>query len=112
MLYEGSDITLIREGLAEKLQLGETKETLRLSGITGKSSTVQSRMVRIRLNIEGREVVIKAASVPNIGGPLPEINWPEEKKQWGHLRDLPLAETGGRVDILLGVDHTDVMKAT
>ena len=74
MLDEGSDITLIREGLTEKLQLGGTKEALRLSGVTGRNSTVQSRMVRIRLNIEGREVVIKAASVPNICGPLPEIN--------------------------------------
>ena len=80
MLDEGSDITLIREGLAEKLQLGGTKEALRLNGVTGKNSTVQSRMVQVRLNIKGREVVIKAASVPNIWGPLPEINWPEEKK--------------------------------
>ena len=112
MLDEGSDLTLIREGLAEKLQLGGTKEALRLSGVTGRNSTVQSRMVRIRLNIEGREVVIKAASVPNICGPLPEINWPEEKKQWDHLQDLPLTETGGRVDILLGVDHADLMLAT
>ena len=64
----------------EKLQLGETKEALRLNGVTGKSSTVQSIMVQVRVNTKEREVVIKAASVPNIWGPLPEINWPEEKK--------------------------------
>ena len=63
MLDEGSDITLIREGLAEKIQLGGIKEALRLSRVTGRNSKVQSRMVKIQLNIEGREVVIKAYSV-------------------------------------------------
>ena len=96
----------------EKLQLGETKEALRLNGITGKSSTVKSIMVQVRVNTEEREVVIKAASVPKICGPLPEINWPEEKKQWYHLQDLSLTETGGIVDILLGVDHADLMLST
>ena len=31
------------------------------------------------------------------------------KKQWIHLKDLPLRATGGKVDILLGVDHADLM---
>lgn len=94
MLDEGSGITLIREGLAEKLQLGGPKETLRLIGITGKRSTVQSRIVRVRLDIVKLDIIIKAASVPNTCGPIPEINWPEEKNRREHLRDLPIEETG------------------
>ena len=31
------------------------------------------------------------------------------KNQWPHLKDLPLMEVGGKVDILLGVDHADLM---
>ena len=100
MLNEGSDITLIREGLVNRLGLKGVTQSLNLWGVTGKSSTVRSRKVELELDTEGGAVKIEASSVPTICEPLPMVDWSSKKNQWNHLRDLPLTEVGGRVDIL------------
>ena len=40
---------------------------------------------------------------------MPKVNWPDLQNRWPHLADLPLVKTGGKVDILLGLNHANLM---
>jgi hypothetical protein len=41
--------------------------------------------------------------------PTPVTDWSKEKSHWPHLEDLPLGETGGKVDVLVGLDHAHLL---
>ena len=43
---------------------------------------------------------------------MPILRWTEMKKRWEHLADLPLWDNGGRVDLLVGLDHAHLLIAT
>lgn len=82
-------------------------ETPILSGVTG-SQRVTSERVELEIFTEA-VTKINAASVPNINPQVPEISWQRLKNHWAHLAGLPLRESGGRVCILLGLDHANLM---
>lgn len=41
----------------------------------------------------------------------PVTDWPVLKKRWNHLADLPVTMTGGKVDILIGIDLSPLVTA-
>ena len=43
--------------------------------------------------------------MPTLTNPVPVRDWNVLKQQWSHLKDLNLKQTGGEVDILVGLDH-------
>ena len=93
-----------------QLNLPGTRQNFKLVGVTGANHDIDSKLVRFQLrDSNGELVTVEASSVPKVCDPLPRFNWNEAKTQWKHLEDLPLGESGGKVHILLGVDHTDLM---
>lgn len=44
-----------------------------------------------------------------VASPTPVTDWRKEKAHWPHLTSLPLGETGGGVDILVGLDHAHLV---
>ena len=51
-------------------------------------------------------------SIPKICDDIQIIRWSEEKKKYPHLADLPLEDTGGRIDVLLGLENADLIIGT
>ncbi|KFD48449.1 hypothetical protein M514_10667 [Trichuris suis] len=64
-----------------------------------------------RLDSKARYDVV-ANTAPSLCDPIPAVPWPNIKGRWKHLADLPLVESKSRIDILLGLDHAELMSAT
>jgi hypothetical protein len=54
-------------------------------------------------------VNLKAWILASIFQPIETVPWPEIKSKWRHLEKLDLKSVGGEVDILLGLDHADLL---
>ncbi|KFD60548.1 hypothetical protein M514_27252 [Trichuris suis] len=113
---EGSDKTFVRERLLNKLQLHDapTGRSLMTRGFGGVKRWFNSFLVKLTIErLDGRaRFDILANTAPVLCDPAPTICWPKIKHRWKHLADLPLAESKGRIDILLGLDRADLMSAT
>ena len=113
LLDEGSDSTLVRDGLLRRLGVQGITHQLNLHGVTGTHSAFDSQRVTLLLEPYGEKPVrITASSVPKVCEPIPTVAWQKLKNNWAHLADLPLQESGGRIDILLGLDHAHLMLPT
>ena len=111
LLDGGSDITLIREGLARNLGLKGVSEKTSIN-TEGGGRMVASKRIRVVVTTqEGEMIIIQAWTVPKVCDPLSWVDWSREKSKWTHLADLPLKATGGKIDLLLGSDHVDAIIA-
>ena len=110
MVDEGSNTTLFREDLLRRLKLRGTTRTLDLFGVTGASSRHKSQRIDVRFRLpDGEETIIAGLSIPQVTRPTPVINWTELKRRWPHLQDVPVEKSGGKIDILLGLDHSHLL---
>jgi hypothetical protein len=41
--------------------------------------------------------------------PTPVIDWSKLKNRWPHLDDVPVQESGGKTDVLVGLDHSNLL---
>ena len=103
---EGSDTTLVREGFVRKIGAKGVQQTLNLHGVAGSLNQVQSERITLQLETPaGEQVEIVAMSVRKVCDPIPMFWWGQLKSKWAHLSNLPLKDSGGVVEILLGLDH-------
>ena len=109
LIDEGSDTTLFREDFLQRLKISGKGTTLDLVGVTGAES-YKSQKAPVRFLLpDGEEAVIKGITIPQISRPTPVIDWRKLKNQWPHLADVPVQESGGRIDVLLGLDHSNLL---
>ena len=94
LLDGGSDITLIREGLARNLGLKGVSEKVAVT-TAGGGRMIASKRVKVVVTTPGGErITLQVWTVPKVCDPLPRIDWSREKAKWKHLADLPLKATG------------------
>ena len=110
VIDEGSDTTLVREGLANSLSLDGRYRDLTEAGVGGAQVRNASRRVKLQLrSADGELVTIEGSTLPTVTRPVGTIDWSRIKGNWTHLADLPLKASGGRIDILLGLDQAHLM---
>lgn len=104
---QGSEITFNRNELTSALKPRILQKFhLDIDAVMSMTSSTVSNLVLLDLELEtGEKITLSSFSVPEVCQPFPEINWPVLKSKWPHLVDLPLRKTGGKIDILLGLDH-------
>ncbi|XP_057378039.1 uncharacterized protein LOC130700052 [Daphnia carinata] len=103
---EGSDTTLIREDFAHRLKLRGDRQILAVDGAGHVVNHYRSRRVDIKLRADSVESFdLQASTLPTVASPTPVIDWSRLKLEWPHLSDLPIGISGGRIDILLGMDY-------
>ncbi|XP_046450173.1 uncharacterized protein LOC124198385 [Daphnia pulex] len=114
MVDPGSNSTLFREGLARSLKLRGRSQTLRIDGVAGAISTLQSEHLEIRIKTAfGEFVTLKGSTLPVVTRPVPFFKWESLRERWRHLDDLPeLRPAGGRIDVLIGLDHSTLITPT
>ncbi|XP_059088750.1 uncharacterized protein LOC131884872 [Tigriopus californicus] len=89
----GSDVTLVSSKLRKALQLKKGRSvSVPLSTVGGEKRTVATE-------IEGRKLTNE----------LTGAQWTIVKDRYPHLRDLPLQDVGGEPDLLLGLDHVELL---
>jgi len=78
--------------------------------VTGASSrhNLQRLDVKFRLP-NGVETVIAGLTIPQVTRPTPVIDWTKLKQRWPHLKDVPVQKSGGKIDILLYLDHSHLL---
>ena len=113
LVDEVSDTSLVRESLLSKLGLRGVEKPMILKGVGGTSRKLAFKEVSLDLEtVDGKYTTVTARSLPEVSSELPRINWKQLKASYSHLADLPLAEAGGRVDLLLGSDHLYLLNPT
>ena len=112
MFDEGSDTTLVREGMAQQLKLMGREHALSVDGVGGARVRYASRRVSLQLrDANGELIPIEGSTLPSVTKPVPVTEWDQIKGRWAHLATLPLEKSGGRIDILLGLDQAHLMTA-
>ncbi|XP_045034560.1 uncharacterized protein LOC123475636 [Daphnia magna] len=115
LMDDGSDATLIREGLTRRLRLAGQRQTLFVGGVGEESSVhVNSEYIELQLRTSSGEIVpIQGSTIPSITKPVAVMAWEKLRGRWNHFADLPpLRDCGGRVDILIGLDHAALITAS
>jgi hypothetical protein len=109
LMDEGSDTTLLREDFLQRLKIIGKGTTLDLVGVTG-AECYKSQKAPVRFLLpEGEEALIKGTTIPQISRPTPVINGRKLKNRWPHLADVPVQESGGKIDVLVGLDHSNLL---
>ncbi len=109
---DGSDTTLVSESFMKKLGLRGKRTTLNISGVGGKGNRRPSSQVTLRIKrVEGDTEFVNLAawSLPTICQPVDTVPWPHIKSRWRHLEYIELKEVGEEIDILLGLDHAELL---
>ena len=107
---EGSDTTLMRSGLATVLKLQGPRQIMVVEGAGGVVNRYPSRALEFQVrNEDGLLFTLKGPTLPTLASPTPVTDWTLEKMRWSHLKDLPLSRSGGRIDLLIGLDHAHLL---
>jgi hypothetical protein len=107
---EGSDTTLMRSAFASSLKLQGSPQVLTVDGAGGVIKKYQSHLVEFQLRTEfGQIITLKGSTMKLVASPHPITDWSKEKRNWPHLHDLPVGVVGGKVDLLVGSDHYNLL---
>ena len=109
-LDSGSDSTLVRKGLAEKLNLNGTTKTLKIRNVLNNEMSYESNLVNFFISSKQHPKVIPITNLwPVFGIELPINKLPiaQIKENWDHLRDIELPELSSscEVEVLIGADR-------
>ena len=112
LIDEGSDSTLFFTALVRRLQLAGQNQTLIVEGVGEESSTHRnSEYLEMKLKTAlGEIVTIHGSTMPSNAMPVGIVDWEKLRERWAHLTDLPpIRVCGGRMDILIGLDHAGLI---
>jgi len=108
LLDTGSDTTLIRQDLAEELQLEGTPKEVQFGTFDGNTPKLDVNMVNFEVTplYDSRTYEVKGAyAVPRLEVPNPRVNWDELKRHWSHLSELEFPTiVSNKVTVLIGQD--------
>ncbi|XP_059080385.1 uncharacterized protein LOC131878429 [Tigriopus californicus] len=113
----GSDVTLVSSKLRKALQLkkGRSSVSVPLSTVGGEKWTVRMAEYQLRirshLSCSGRVFPLVATEIEGrkLTNELTGAQWTIINDRYPHLRDLPLQDVGGEPDLLLGLDHVELL---
>ena len=110
LLDSGSETTLIRSGFAKQLGVQGQRQNLTVDTVGGVRTTLKSQRVRVPFALAVTDIDVYAWTMKNICEPVQSVDWTEIKKQYEHLRDVPVMSVGETaVDVLLGLDAASLM---
>lgn len=111
LIDEGSDTSLVSESLVSKLGVRRPKKrAIRLNLV---SKEVDQYLSSVKFQIRGPfsqdGSSFEALVLPQVCPNLKPLAWRERKDGMAHLQDLPLIDCDRKVDILVGLDHGDLL---
>ncbi|XP_045034629.1 uncharacterized protein LOC116930576 [Daphnia magna] len=107
-----SNTTLVRSAFTVSLKIRGSPQVLTVDGAGGVVTRYPSELIHFQLRAESGEIItLEGSTMKKVASPAPTTNWSKEKMRWPHLRDLPVGEVGGKVDVLIGTDHLHLLAA-
>lgn len=109
----GRDLTLMWQGFTSANRITGVHQILAVEGAGGVVKSFRSQRVSFQIDTGyGEKLNLSCSTLPNtVASTNPVTDWEVLKKRWSHLADLPVGETGGRVDILIGNDYSHLIMA-
>ncbi len=102
----GSNTTFVSEAARKKAGWkSQQRFALTVDGAAGLSTTEDSGSINFIVKTERGDKPIRAFTLKEVTKDLGSSDWPEIKKRYGHLKDLPLCHTSGKPDLLIGNDQ-------
>ncbi|XP_045024961.1 uncharacterized protein LOC123469747 [Daphnia magna] len=113
LIDEGSDSTLMRQSFASANKISGVHQILTVEGAGGVVKRYRSQRVNFQIDtVYGEKLDLSCSTLPTtVASTTPVTDWGNLKNRWSHLADLPVGETGGRVDILIGNDYSHLIVA-
>jgi hypothetical protein len=90
LLDSGSETILIRSGFAKQLGVQGQRQNLKVDTVGGVRTTLKSQRVRVQFASAVTDIDVYAWIMKNICEPVQSVDWTEIKKQYEHLRDVPV----------------------
>jgi hypothetical protein len=90
LLDSGSETTLIRSGFAKQLGVQGQRQNLTVDAVGGVRTTLKSQRVCVPFAPAVTDIDVYAWPMKNICEPVQSVDWTEIKKQYEHLRDVPV----------------------
>ena len=113
LLDDASSATYINEDVAAELGLHGSEESIVVNVLNNKKQTLQTQLVEFEISSKNGEVskTATAYTTAKVTGSMPVIDWNEYKQKWPHLQTINFPKSSSRpvVDILIGVDHVDLI---
>ena len=118
LLDTGSDTTLIKASLAEKLNLSGKSQILKISNVLTKKQTMESKSVSFVIGPSSSSQDVKQSSIPisdawvveSLNVTMKPYNLFKMKKTYNYLRHIPLVQPlKGDVEILIGADTPEAL---
>ena len=113
LLDDASNETFLNENAANLLGIREKFETVEVNVLNNSVETFQSMPAKVEIESVSGEFgkVIEVKTCPHqVTGTYKVEDWNETKRKWSHLQqcDFPKPAKSGLVDLLIGVDNTDL----
>ena len=111
LVDERSDTSMATESLIDKLGLSGKKVLLEVSGVDGKSRHMSQFTSMVISSLDEPEVRhnLRTWSLPEICKSVQPVAWPDLQEKWKHLQGRPLSSPRGKVDLLIGLDHSKIV---
>ena len=113
LLDEASTQTYLNEDVAQELGLSGELEEVTVNVLNGNEAKLNTMRVSCGLVSLDNEIKqeISAWTTRKVTGGMTCINWQEKKHLWKHLRGInfPMIGRNETVDMLIGIDHADLI---
>ena len=113
LLDERSDTNYINEDIVQELGLTGEKKRIQVKVANDQTISFLSNTFTVSLeSTDGRvDTEIVAKTLTKICGEMKAVNWLTIKQNWKHMKGIPFPKLakGNHIDILLGVDHYELM---
>ena len=113
LLDEASTRTYVNSDVAAKLSLKGVPDELQVNTLNNQQEVLQTTCVKFDLcSLDGNvRKQVSAHTVNKVTGDLQVVDWENHKTHWRHLQEINFPRVGHRttVDILIGLDHADLM---
>ena len=106
LLDSGAQISIVRQGFAEALNLKGTDTTVNITKVGGETEQLQTKTYKVPVcAVNGKRVhTVSAVGLPCITEEIPEIDVSRVVKKVG-LSSNDIFRGNGEVDLLIGINH-------
>ena len=109
LIDEGSDTTLAARSFVRKLGLNGRKGLLKVIGVNGKSQEQSERLNLTIRTAEDQNHTIHVWTLNQLCEAVTAIDWKEVQERCPHLKGLQLETPPGPIDLLIGMDHAELL---
>ena len=109
LIDEGSDTTLAARSFVRKLGFNGRKGLLKVAEVNGESREQSERLnLKIR-TAEDQNHTIHVWTLNQLCEAVTSIDWREVQERCPHLKGLQLETPPGPIDLLIGMDHAELL---